>query len=206
MKKLAIVAGLAVMLTGVTGLTTTGHSETKAATVALGKAVEPFTLPNVNGETDKDFTVGNWDQGKATLIFFFGTRCPVSKAYNARLVEMAEKYGPKGVRVYGIDSNEPESADEVSDYAADHKYTFPTLKDKGNIIADRFGAQVTPEVFLIDSKGVLVYTGQIDDSRDEYRVRRTPLRTALDSLLKGDKIVDSYVRAFGSTIKRADDN
>lgn len=204
MRKFAIVAALAVIVSGVTGLPALSNAAPRAASVALGKAVEPFTLPNVNGETDKDFTVGNWKEAKATLIFFFGTRCPVSKAYNSRILDYVDHYGPKGVRVYGIDSNDPESADEVSDYAADHKYTFPTLKDKGNVVADTFGAEVTPEVFLIDSEGKLVYTGQIDDSRDEFRAKKYALKEALDAVLEGRKVENSYVRAFGSTIKRAE--
>jgi hypothetical protein len=78
------------------------------------------------------------------------------------------------------------------------------VKDDGNRVADQYGARVTPEVFVLDSKRVVKYHGRIDDSREISRVKAHDLRAALDALLAGDDPPRSEARAFGCSIKRVD--
>src|SRR5205085_7144414 len=71
-----------------------------------------------------------------------------------------------------------------------------------NVVADRFGATVTPESYVIDSSGTIRYHGQIDDSRNEARIRTPGLRMALDAVLAGKPVTVQETKAFGCTIKR----
>jgi hypothetical protein len=75
-------------------------------------------------------------------------------------------------------------------------------KDPGNVLADRFDAQVTPESFVIDSSGIIRYHGSIDDSMNESRVHTRALRAALESVLAGKSVASTETKAFGCTIKR----
>ena len=68
--------------------------------------------------------------------------------------------------------------------------------------ADLFGAQVTPETFVIDREGVIRYHGYVDDSLNEARVHNRGLRTALDAVLAGRPVSAAETKAFGCTIKR----
>ena len=81
-------------------------------------------------------------------------------------------------------------------------FVFPVYKDPNNALADRFDAQVTPETYVIDSSGTLVYHGQIDDSRNEKRVQQQALRMALDAVLAGKPLTVAETKAFGCSIKR----
>lgn len=81
-------------------------------------------------------------------------------------------------------------------------FGFPVYKDLNNVVADRFGAQATPETFVIDSAGVIRYHGSIDDSRNEARVKFRGLRGALDAVLAGKQPEVPETRAFGCSIKR----
>ena len=90
----------------------------------------------------------------------------------------------------------------MGSHAEKHDWNFPVLKDEGNIIADRYHASVTPEVFLIDSEGVLQYHGRIDDSRDTSGISSRDLMNALDSMLEGTEITTKEAKAFGCSIKR----
>jgi hypothetical protein len=78
------------------------------------------------------------------------------------------------------------------------------LKDPSNKIADRFGAEVTPEVFVIGPNGNLAYHGQIDNSRDEANVKTRPLQAALDAIVAGKAVPEAKTQAFGCSIKRVD--
>ena len=170
----------------------------------IGKKVPDFTLPNCNliEGAPKEVTLSKIKDKKAIVIIFVATRCPVSLAYDARMVALAKEFEPKGVHFLGINSNHIEPADEVTAHAKEKGFPFPVLKDEGNRVADAYNAKVTPEVFVVDSKGVLRYHGAIDDSQNESRVSQRYLREVLNALVAGREPAVKETRAFGCTIKR----
>ncbi len=70
------------------------------------------------------------------------------------------------------------------------------------MVADRFGAEVTPESYVVDSSGIMRYHGQIDDSRNEPHIKKRTLSVALDAMLAGKPVPAQETKAFGCTIKR----
>ena len=169
------------------------------APMAPGAVVAPFSLPDAAGKTVE---VGNWDKSKATVIMFVATQCPVSNAYNERMEKLAKDYSAKGVKFVGINSNKQENSAEIAEHSRENGFTFAVLKDKGNLIADKFGAKVTPEIYLVNSQGELVYHGQIDNSQNQSKVKSRPLAAALDAVLANKPVAQSDVAAFGCSIKR----
>lgn len=166
----------------------------------LGQPIPNFQLPRAdNGKMESVY--GDRKQ-KVTVIMFIATRCPVSNAYNERMRAIAQEYMAKGVRFVGINSNVIEPTEEVAEHAKQNRFPFPVLKDEGNKIADRFNAQFTPEIFVVDAKGVLRYHGRIDDSQDPANITSHDLRDTLDALLAGKNPPRAETKAFGCTIKR----
>jgi hypothetical protein len=175
-------------------------SNTQTSSPLLNKPVTGFTLPLAakNG-TDSLYGASG---ARATVLLFLSSLCPCSARYDARVVELARQYAPKGVRFVAVNSSEGEKAAEVGEYARRAGYPFSVLKDDGNVIADRIHAQITPEVFVMDSKGVLRYHGGIDDSRDPKMVQQHHLRNALDFLLGGRVPAKQEAITFGCAISR----
>ena len=169
------------------------------AALAIGAVAPDFTLPDADG---KQHTLASLKGKSGTLIIFIATECPVSNAYNERMQKLSEDYRAKGVNVVGINSNVAESAARVKQHAAEKNLTFPILKDAGNVVADRFDAQVTPEAYLLDASGKLVYHGRIDNSRNGDAITSTELRDAVEATLAGKPVEKSEVKAFGCSIKR----
>jgi len=176
-----------------------GPASTK---VTMGAEIPDFGLPNAATGRQTGFTT--LSAGKAaTVIVFVSTQCPVSNAYNDRLATLATEYAPSGVQFIGINSNSTEAAPSIAAHAKSHNWSFPVLKDAKNVVADRFEAQVTPEVFVADAKGILVYHGPIDDSQDAANVQKRYLGDALNAITKSQPIPVKTARAFGCSIKRA---
>jgi peroxiredoxin len=165
------------------------------------KTVENFTLSDVNGT---QHSLSDYRPSKAIVLMFIATRCPVSNAYNDRMVKLSEEYSARGISFIGINSNKQENAEEIRQHAKEHGFAFPILKDWNNVIADRLGASVTPEIFVLNSKFQVLYHGRIDDSRREAGVQSNDLRNALDAVLAGKEIPLTETKAFGCTIKRVD--
>jgi peroxiredoxin len=173
-----------------------------AADLKIGAPAPDFTLPNaLDGKAValKDLLAKN----KAVAVIFVATKCPVSNAYNTRMAALGKEYAAKGVPLVGINSNKTEPAAEVKEHAEKHGFTFRVLKDEGNKVADAYGASHTPEVFVLDPKGNLIYHGRIDESQDDARNVKSPdLRNALEAILAGKPVPTAQTKAFGCSIKR----
>ena len=76
--------------------------------------VEDFTLKNYDG---KEYTLSDYKDAKAIVIMFIATRCPVSNAYNERMVKLYDDYAEKGVVFLGINSNKQEDSEECKEHA-----------------------------------------------------------------------------------------
>ena len=167
--------------------------------LAIGATMENFKLNDTSG-AQKSFDDLKGKNG--AVLVFLSVQCPVVKSYDERIVKLAEDYAAKGINVIGINSNATETSEKVKAHAAEN-YKFPVLVDKGNVIADRLGANVTPEIFYLNEKNVLVYHGAIDNSRNGESITENFLRDAVDSNLSGKAVAKSSANAFGCSIKRA---
>ena len=166
---------------------------------AIGTAIDDFKLPDADGA---EHSLKSLTGKHGAVIIFVATKCPVSNAYNDRMEKLAQDYKAKGVNVIGINSNNTEPAAEVKSHAGEKHLTFTILKDDGNKIADRLGATRTPEAYVIDASGKLIYHGRIDNSQRMEGITSNDLREALDEMLAGKPISKTGGAAFGCTIKR----
>ena len=180
-------------------LQTAALKHTAPATV--GATAPAFSLSDA--VTGRPRSLAALAQGKkATVLLFVSTRCPVSNAYNDRMKTLAEKYAVLGVSFVGIDSDQNEPKAEIASFTQAKGFSFPILMDPGNKISDAYSAHVTPEAYVLDSKGVLVYHGRIDNDMDTANVRTHELADALDATLAGRPVVRAQTKAFGCSIKR----
>jgi peroxiredoxin len=164
----------------------------------LGSQVSDFQVRDLDGQPVAFSAL----KGPLTVVTFIATQCPVSNSYNRRMIDLYKDYASKNVKFIFINANRSEPASEVRDHARRVGFPFAVYKDPGNILADRFDAQVTPEGFVIDSSGTIRYHGSIDDSMEESHVRVRRLRAALDAVLAGKPVPSAETKAFGCTIKR----
>ncbi len=167
----------------------------------IGKRLPDFSLPRVS-DGKRESLYGD-NRQKATVLFVMSAECPCSGGYDGRIAALAQAYTAKGARFIALNSSANETVGEIAKRAKQSKYTFPVLKDAGNVIADRISAQVTPEVFVTDAKGVLRYHGRIDDNRNAAMVKSHDLRNALDFLLAGKSPLRADLPTFGCAIYRA---
>src|SRR5262249_24758534 len=178
-----------------------GSPQKKASPV--GKKIDAFQLRDYRGA---ERSLNDFADRKLLVAAFVGCECPVAKLYGPRLAELAKEYELKGVGFVGINANQQDSATAIGQYAKAHGITFPILKDVGNVIADRFGAVRTPEVFVLDSQRIVRYWGRIDDQYGIGYFRPKPerrdLAAAIDELLAGKPGSTPQTEAPGCFIGR----
>ena len=182
-----------------TGLVLAFAAAASAQGLAIGSVMENFSLMDTSGKTQ---SLNELKGSNGAVVVFLSAQCPVVRGYNERINEIATAYAAKGIKFIGINSNVSESPDAVKTHA-ELNYKFPMLMDKNSVLADKLGANVTPEVYYIDAKGVLLYHGAIDNDRSGKSVTDAYLKTAFNSALAGKKIERTTANAFGCSIKRS---
>ena len=169
-------------------------------TFAVGTVLSDFKLNDISGK-EQSFNALKGEKG--AVLVFLSAQCPVVKGYNERINQIAADYESKGIKFIGINSNATETLDWVKSNASEVGYKFPVLIDKGNVIADKLGASVTPEVYFFDASGKLLYHGAIDNDKYGKNISDNYLKTAFDASLGGKKIERTRASATGCSIKRA---
>jgi len=142
-----------------------------------------------------------------TLVVFTCNHCPFVKAWQDRMVQIANDGVKAGVGVAFVNANDPavfteDSLDQMKTLAKDKGYAFSYLVDDTSAVARAFGATRTPEAFLFDAAGKLVYHGTIDDSTYEAaKVKKHYLKDAVDALVAGKNVAAPETKSVGCSIK-----
>jgi peroxiredoxin len=142
------------------------------------------------------------------LVIFSCNTCPYVAKNLSRLKEMAGYATDSKIGVMIVNSNEG-NRDSDESYAAMQAYSktqhikWHYVLDSNSEIADAFGAKRTPECYLFDKPGTLVYHGAIDDSpADITLIKRTHLKEAINEMLSGKDVSVKESRSIGCGIKR----
>lgn len=168
---------------------------------AIGHPMPNFTLTDANGTTH---TLGAY-KGKTVVINFLSKDCPWSKGAEPSVSALAKEYAEDNVVFLGINSNAGATAAQMQTYAKDAGIPYAILIDEGNVYADAVGASRTPEIFVLDKDGTLVYHGAYDDRKEPTAAGGTNYtKLAIGSVLAGTPIETTEVNAWGCAIKRAD--
>jgi peroxiredoxin len=179
---------------------------TAAAGLQLGAQIpqRDVKMRNVDG---REVSIADVGGAKGTLVIFTCNHCPWAKAWETRIATLGNTYAQRGVGVIAVNANDPvayadDGFDAMVQRAKDRDFQFPYVVDAGSRVARAFGAERTPEAFLFDAGGELVYHGTIDDNADDAgAVKRHFLRDALDAVAAGQPVPLKETKALGCGIK-----
>ena len=163
--------------------------------VDIGRQAPRFEAVSIQGEAVLLETAIR--EHKAVVVLFTSAVCPYANYFAAYVREMSESYGPRGALFVGVNSNNWESLRDIVENTAEHRFTFPILRDERHVIADRFGASRTPEAFLVDATGRLRYRGWVKSKQESPDLQR-----ALDDVLGGRPVRRPVTKAFGCAVDR----
>jgi len=172
----------------------------------LGTIAPDFDLPEVVTGRKVSRQTAAGPQG--LLAMFICRHCPFVKHVQEELAAIGRDYAGRGIGIVGISANDPvshpeDSPEKLAEQARTVGFDFPYLFDESQAVARAYDAQCTPDFFLYDGQGRLVYRGQLDDSRpgNDVPVTGRDLRSALDALLSGTAIPDDQRPSIGCNIK-----
>ena len=175
------------------------------AGLALGGSA-PMAATQMRNVDGTMHSIASVAQAKGTLVLFTCNHCPYAVAWQERYVAIAHEFMEQGIGVIAINSNDDaeypsDSFEGTVARAAELSMRFPYVMDETSDVARAFGAEKTPEAYLFDAEGHLVYHGAVDDSQDPENVTEHYLRDALTAVAAGSAVAQAETSAVGCSIK-----
>ena len=179
------------------------------AAAVVGQPAPSFTLTDVAGQKRSlaDF------KGKTVVLEWVNFDCPfVGKHYGSGNMQKLQKtYTGKGVVWLQVNSSAPGKQGHFPPAAVLEKNkergaaSTAYLLDGDGRVGQLYGARTTPHMYVVDTKGTLVYAGGIDDtpSTDEADVATAKnfVSAALDETLAGKPVTVATSQPYGCSVK-----
>lgn len=184
-------------------------AEVVAKTAAVGQAAPDFELKDTDGTAHKLSD----HKGKLVVLEWFNPGCPFVKYAHGSgpLKDMAAKEMEQGVVWYSVNSGGPGKQGAGVEGSKEGAKTFgmtnPILIDEDGTVGRTYGAEKTPHVFLVDTKGTLVYAGAIDNAPmgevDGGGAAVNYLSEALAAVREGKPVATAETKSYGCSVKYA---
>ena len=179
------------------------------AKVEPGEAAPEFTLTDSKGTSHKlsDF------RGKLVVLEWLNHECPFVKKHYAGgdMQKLQKEYTGKGVVWLSIISSAPGKQGHRTGPQAEadtkDKNASPTavLLDPAGTVGQKYGAKTTPEMFVIDKEGKVIYAGAIDSIKStnpaDIAKAENHVRQALDAALAGQPVSTPKTQPYGCSVK-----
>jgi len=176
--------------------------------LSLGAAI-PMSEVKMKDVSGKEVSLKEAAEGKKGLLVMFSCNtCPYVVKNEERTKEICDFAAANGYAVVIINSNEnlrdgDDSYEAMKAYASKQGYKWNYVVDTDSKVANAFGATRTPETFLFNAEGKLVYHGAIDDNpSDATNVTREHLKEAINEISAGKSVSVKESKSVGCTIKR----
>jgi peroxiredoxin len=168
---------------------------------AIGDQAPTFALEDTEGLAHEP------DGAPATVVVFTCNHCPYALAWHGRIIDAAQDYADRGVRVLAVNPNDAERYPRDSLEAMRARVErgefdgVPYLRDESQSVARAYDAKTTPDVYVLDRAGVLRYRGAPDADYDDPAQNAAFLRGALDAVLAGSEPDPAETTPVGCSIK-----
>ncbi|SIO59245.1 Peroxiredoxin [Singulisphaera sp. GP187] len=170
--------------------------------VAPGDAAPAFSgIPAVLGDKETTLSLGDVKED-VVVVVFLANHCPAVTAYEDRVIDFANDYKGKNVKVVAVCVNDMDSdrLPAIKERVKEKSYPFAYGYDASQDVGRAYGASRTPQFFVLDKTRTIRYSGAFDDNSKEASVEKKYVRDAVDSVLKGESVEIAETRAVGCGI------
>lgn len=169
----------------------------------IGQYAPDFELPDTTGSVHH--LARYLENGNAVVVVIMSNHSPGDQPYLEELKALQTEFSPQGLAVVGINGNDDvqrpdDSYAHMKLFAQQQALNFPYLRDMTQDVVRTFGAEKTPEAFLLDATGKIQYAGAIYSPSASSSPFKTPLREAIAQLLSSHSITVPITAVDGCPI------
>ncbi len=170
-----------------------------AETPHVGSLAPDFSLPDEEGTLHKlsDY------RGKLVVLEWTTPECPyVKRHYGSETMERLSQEFEADVVWLAVNSTKSNDAQDSQAWKREQGFQYATLQDPAGEVGRLYGARTTPNMYVIDSEGMLRYSGAIDDDpRGRSDLPRNYVSGAIHALLQGATPDPGETRPYGCSVK-----
>jgi thiol-disulfide isomerase/thioredoxin len=160
----------------------------------------------VNDSNGNAAPLSEWQHNKTSVVFFISPECPLCQSYSLTIRQLQQQFENDAVKFYAIVPDSLFSNQQVNDFKKTYLLSIPVLRDDRKQLTTLLHAKVTPEVFVLNEKGAVLYNGRIDNwayavGQKRQVITEHELLDALTAIQKGETIKIKTTRAVGCFIE-----
>ena len=195
--------GILLCLLLVTANPTNSHSADDKPTLPSSLFGDTPYFSDLDG---KSYTLKAAIKQRALVLIFVTTDCPIANGYQPLLARLHKEFQNKGFEFALIHEGPNQTPEKLREHSAEYSVPFSVVMDAEHSIARRAGATKTPEVFVFDGDGAILYQGRIDNLHQGFgkkraAVSREDLRIALREMDSGASISVPRTETVGCSIQ-----
>ncbi|MHC4595924.1 MAG: redoxin domain-containing protein [Planctomycetota bacterium] len=137
--------------------------DVEGAAAVSSKKAPAFRLNSFCGKT---VNLSDY-RGKNVVLEWLNFECPFVKYHYEKtntMIDLAKKYKDENVVWLAVNSTNHTTPEANNDFAEKHKLSYLILDDRSGKVGRAYGAKTTPHMYVINTKGNVVYVGAIDNS------------------------------------------
>lgn len=157
-------------------------------------------LPGVDG---KQHSLRDLKEKKVVVVVFTCNSCPAARDYEDRIIELAKSSTEIAIVAINVNRILDDSMEKMVERAKSKDLPYPYLLDESQKIAKQYGANFTPEFFVLDGNRKVVYMGSMDDNTDAKLAKNYYLRDATAAVLAGNQPNVAETLARGCRVRYA---
>lgn len=205
--RLVSILGLSIAMLGASTIALAQSDKKESKGAKVGDAAPAWTLTDIKGKEWKstDFA------GKIVVLEWVNPQCPVCKGAHkdGRIGKMVTELKNEGAVHIAINSSHFTSADENEKALKAYGVEYPVLLDLDGKIGKAFGARTTPHMFVIDTTGVLRYSGALDNNAKGDKSGDELINYAVQAVRQikaGETVTPDYTQPYGCSVKYGNPN
>ena len=183
-----------------------------AQAVQVGTPAPDFTATDTHGQVH---SLSEY-KGKFVVLEWHNRECPFTRKHyeSGNMQKLQREWTSRGVIWFTVISSAPGQQGYVTpgqeNAYVQKMHAVPTavLMDPAGKLGHMYNAKTTPEMFVIDPQGKLIYTGAIDDKPtpdpDDIRGANNYVSDALTEAMAGKPVATPYTRSYGCSVKYPD--
>ncbi len=158
---------------------------------------------NLPGVDSKQHSLGDLKDKKVVVVVFTCNSCPAARDYEDRIIELAKSSNEIAIVAINVNRIPDDSMEKMIERAKSKDLPYPYLFDETQKIAKQYGANFTPEFFVLDGDRKVVYMGSMDDNTDAKLAKNHYVRDATAAVLAGKQPSVSETLARGCRVRYA---
>ncbi|MCX6292336.1 MAG: redoxin domain-containing protein [Bacteroidetes bacterium] len=154
----------------------------------------------------KIFSLNEIKKNTASVFVFLLPDCPSCQSYSLTLNQLCDQFKPSGIQFYGVFPGHYNTSEEMNEFQSRYHIRFLLMTDPEKKLVKSLGAKVSPEVFVVDNHGKILYRGRIDDwmygiGKKKISVNTHEFQDALNAIVHHQPIKVPETKAIGCIIE-----